>query len=61
VLGEILEQVGMYGLDKKIIEVRAKEGEVEEEALERQEKGDIDEKNIIAELEKTRIGEKHDT
>jgi hypothetical protein len=51
----------MYGLDKKIIEVRAKEGEVEEEALERQEKGDIDEKNIIAELEKTHIDEKHDT
>jgi hypothetical protein len=60
VLGEILEQVGMYGLDKKIIEVRAKEGEVEE-ALERQEKGDIDENNIIAELEKTHIDEKHDT
>ena len=59
-LGEILEQVGMYGLDKKIIEVRAKEGEVEE-ALERQEKGDIYEKNIIAELEKTHIDEKHDT
>ena len=50
----------MYGLDKKIIEVRAKEGEIEEEALE-QEKGEIDDKDIISDLEKTHIEEKEDT
>ena len=59
-LGEILEEVGMYGLDKKTIAARAKEGEEEEEALEAQEKGDINDEKITAELEKTHIDEKLD-
>lgn len=60
-LGEILEEVGTYGLDEKTIAARAKEGEEEEEALEAQEKGDINDEKITAELEKIHIDEKLDT
>jgi hypothetical protein len=49
----------MYGLDKKTIAVRAKEGEAEEEALEERER-DINDEKIIADLKKTHI-EKQDT
>lgn len=57
-LGEILEKIGMQGLDEKIIAIRAKEAEMEDEALEGQYKDDVDNEKIIDELEKTHIDTK---
>jgi hypothetical protein len=61
-LGEILEKVGLYGLNENIIAIRAKEGEKEEEELEQQDKetqetDDVDDRAIIGELEETHIHE----
>jgi hypothetical protein len=57
-LGEILEKVGLHGLDEKIIAARTKEGEMEEAAMEgegNESKQDGDDKELIGELEKTHI------
>lgn len=64
VLGEILEKVGLHGLNEKVIAIRAKEGEREEEQLEVQvsdtQGGEaVDDKALIGELEKTHLHENH--
>jgi hypothetical protein len=55
-LGEILEKVGMHGLDKNIIAVRAKEAE-KEEARERHENDYVGDKDVINESENMHIDE----
>jgi hypothetical protein len=62
-LGEILEMVGLHGLDEKIIAKRVKEGEIEEAMLEgeKDENDNKDEKEIIGELKKTHISEDTNT
>jgi len=50
-LGDILEKVGLPGLDRKVIAIRAQEAEMEE-ALQEQGKG-FDEKEFIKEMENT--------
>lgn len=66
VLGEILEKVGLCGLDENIIAIRAEEGEKEEKELEIQGKdmqGEeaVDDKALIGELEKTHLQENYET
>jgi hypothetical protein len=61
-LGEILEKVGLHGLNENIIAIRAKEGEkevgeLEQQGKETQETEDVDGRAIIGELEKTYIHE----
>lgn len=57
VLGEILEKVGMYGLDKKVIDVRAKEAEKEEKELDSVGHDDADAADIAEKLKNTEIKE----
>jgi hypothetical protein len=56
VLGEILQRVGLHGLDRKVIAIRAQEAEKEEELLEQGK--DVDEKELIREMENTHIESK---
>jgi len=52
VLGEILERVGLHGLDRKVIAVRAQEAE-KEEALQAEKGKEVDETGLIKEMENT--------
>jgi hypothetical protein len=54
-LGEILEKVGMHGLDHKTIAVRAQEGQKEEAELGKEGKEGVNEKDLFADLENTHI------
>jgi len=57
VLGEILEKIGMYGLDKKIIDIRAKEAEKEDKELDRVGRDDVDENDLAKGMEAMDIKE----
>lgn len=53
-MGEILKRVGLEGLDRKIIEIRAQEAEKRGE-LEEGKGKDVDEELLITPMEKTQI------
>ena len=57
VLGEILEKIGMYGLDKRVIDIRAKEAEKEEKELDSVGRDDVDETDIAEKLRGTELVE----
>jgi hypothetical protein len=57
VLGEILEEIGMYGLDRKVIAIRAEEAEKEEKELDSVGRTDVDETDLTEKLHTTELKE----